>query len=454
MGARAVGTQPVTRGTSLVVGLGTTGLSCARFLRALGRDFIVVDSRAEPPAMAALREEMPQVELHTGAFDPELFTGADEVIVSPGVALSEPALRAARDAGVPLFGDIELFARHARAPILAVTGSNGKSTVTTLLAEMGREAGLRVKAGGNLGPAALDLLQGEVPDLYILELSSFQLELTESLDALAAVVLNVSDDHLDRHNSLAEYAAVKGRIFGGQGVVVVNADDPLVAEMAPARRTTARFTLAQPTGAADFGIRLADGEPVLARGDKLLLPVAQMRLAGRHNWANALAALALGEAAGLPFEPMIRALKDFPGLSHRCQWVAEREGVNWYNDSKGTNVGATLAALEGMPGEKVVLIAGGEGKGADFSPLRGAVAKRARAVVLIGRDAALIEKALSGTVPLLRGADMDEAVALAKAAAQPGDSVLLSPACASFDMFANYRDRGARFVAAVREALA
>lgn len=436
-----------------MVGLGTTGLSCARFLAGRGREFVVVDSRAEPPGLAALREELPEVEFIPGAFDPALFASAAEIILSPGVALTEPAVQAAREAGVPLLGDIEIFAKHAEAPILAVTGSNGKSTVATLLAEMGREAGLRVKAGGNLGPAALDLLRGEVPDLYVLELSSFQLELAGSLDALAAVVLNVSDDHLDRHHSLDEYAAIKARIYRGNGTVVLNMDDPMVSAMAKPGRKIAKFSLAEPASETDYGILVVDGQPVLARGSQALLPTGQMRLAGRHNWANALAALALGEAAGFSCEAMLRAIRDFPGLSHRCQWVAGRDGVNWYNDSKGTNVGATIAALEGMPGEKVVLIAGGEGKGADFSPLRGAVAKRARAVVLIGRDANIIESALAGTVPLLHAADMHEAVALAKGAAQAGDTVLLSPACASFDMFSNYRERGDRFVEAVEEAL-
>lgn len=454
MSARAVETQAATKGTTLVVGLGTTGLSCARFLAARGRDFVVVDSRVEPPGLAALREEMPGIEFQTGEFDPDLFTSADQLILSPGVGLAEPAVRAAQRSGVPLFGDIELFARYAGAPIIAVTGSNGKSTVTTLVAEMAREAGLRVKAGGNLGPAALDLLQGEVPDLYVLELSSFQLELTESLDAHAAVVLNVSDDHLDRHHSLNEYAAVKARVFRGHGTVVLNGDDPRVAAMAEPERRLVRFSLGEPQSECDYGVRMIDGEPSLVRGSEQILPAGRMRLAGRHNWSNVLAALALGEAAGMPLDAMTRAIRDFPGLSHRCQWVAEREGVNWYNDSKGTNVGATLAALEGMPGDKVILIAGGEGKGADFMPLRAAVAERARAVVLIGRDAELIERALSGTVLLMHATDMRAAVSVAKGAARPGDSVLLSPACASFDMFSDYRERGHQFVLAVEEALA
>jgi len=454
MDASVLKRQPALAGQTVVVGLGTTGLSCARFLARQGRDFVVVDSRPVPPGLSALKEELPHAEYQLGGFDHDMFAGAGELVVSPGIGLHEPAIRAARQAGVPVIGDIELFARHAEAPIIAITGSNGKSTVTTLLDEMIRTAGLTVRSGGNLGPAALDLLRAEKPDFYVLELSSFQLELTESLDASAAVVLNVSDDHLDRHHSLSEYAAVKERTFRGSGVMVLNADDPQVASMDTAGRQALRFSLSEPANDNEFGIRTVEGEPYLARGDTLLLPARQMRLPGEHNRANALAALALGQVAGLSIDAMCEALRRFPGLSHRCQWVAEQDGVVWYDDSKGTNVGATVAALKGMPGEKVVLIAGGVGKGADFAPLRPVVGKRCRSVILIGRDAPELEKALSGAVPLARAADMAEAVRAAGQAARPGDTVLLSPACASFDMFSNYRERGDSFVAAVREVLA
>jgi UDP-N-acetylmuramoylalanine--D-glutamate ligase len=264
------------------------------------------------------------------------------------------------------------------------------------------------------------------------------------------VVLNVSEDHLDRHGDIARYAAIKGQIYRGDGVMVINADDPVVAAMAEPGREAVRFSLAEPRSGVDFGLCERDGQLWLAKGESLLMPAAEVRIPGRHNLANALATLALGEACGLPLAPMLQTLRQFPGLPHRCQWVAEVGGVNYYEDSKGTNVGATLAAIEGMPGEKVVLIAGGQGKGQDFTPLRHAVASRARAVVLIGEDAPLLRQALERSAAISHAFTMEEAVAQAAALAHPGDSVLLSPACASFDMFRNYAERGERFVAAVQ----
>ncbi len=434
-------------GATVVVGLGRTGLSCVRFLAQQGDDVLVVDSRESPPGLDALRRELPGIDCRVGGFDAQLFATAGQLVVSPGVAWDEPALLAAREVGVPVFGDIELFARHARAPVIAITGSNGKSTVTTLVGEMAVAAGLEVRVGGNLGTPALDLLGDSEPDLYVLELSSFQLESTASLNAAAAAVLNVSDDHLDRHGNLAHYAAIKQRVYRGHGVVAVNADDPLVAAMAEPGRSVVRFSVGRD---ADYALLERDGELWLSVRGQSVLAAREMRIAGRHNLANALAALALGEAAGLPLAAMLNTLRRFEGLPHRCRLVAERGGVGYYNDSKGTNVGATLAALTGMPAERVVLIAGGLGKGADFAPLKPAVAAHARAVVLIGRDAPVIEQALRDAgVPLLHAVDMDEAVAMAANAAQPGDAVLLSPACASFDMFSGYAARGEAFVAAV-----
>lgn len=431
-----------------VVGLGGTGLSVARHLARRGIPFRVLDSRAQPPGLAALRRELPEVEAALGPFAPDALRGVERVVLSPGVAPDEPMVAAAAAAGAEVVGDIELFAREAAAPVVAVTGSNGKSTVTALVAQMVEKAGLRVAMGGNIGTPALDLLAHAVPDLYVLELSSFQLETTSSLDARAAVVLNVSPDHLDRHPDLAAYAGLKRRIFRGHGTVVVNADDPVVAAMAEPGREVVRFTLGSPTG-TDYGLRNVDGEAWLSRGAQPLLPASVLRMAGRHNLANALAALALGEAAGLPLPAMLEAVRTFAGLPHRCQRVAEHDGVAWYNDSKGTNAGATEAALRGVPGSKVVLIAGGQGKGADFAPLRAPVRERARAVVLIGEDADRIEAALAGAVPTVRAVDMEAAVAAAAELAHPGDSVLLSPACASFDMFPDYQARGEAFVRAV-----
>jgi UDP-N-acetylmuramoylalanine--D-glutamate ligase len=442
----------MVRARSLIVGLGKTGLSCARHLASQGVPLAVTDSRIRPPALAELRESLPDVAVFVGGFDQGAFSAAEQLVVSPGVSLDEPLIRAARARGVPIVGDVELFARAARAPVVAITGTNGKSTVTALVGEMARHVGLRVAVGGNFGPPALGLLEGgeREPELYVLELSSFQLETTYSLKPAAAVVLNVTPDHLDRHRTLEHYAAAKARIYEGARVRVVNLDDPLVAGMVPAGDAVG-FTM-YPPEAGQFGLVPRGQEPWLAHGPETLVAASELRLVGRHNLANALAALALGRGVGLPLQPMLQALRRSSGLPHRCQWVASRDGVEWYNDSKGTNVGATLAALQGMPG-RVVLIAGGDGKGQDFSPLRAAVQRKARGTVLIGRDARLIEAALGGVVPVEFARDMREAVARAASMARAGDSVLLSPACASFDMYRNYEERGQVFVRAVQAGL-
>lgn len=438
---------------NLIVGLGKTGLSCARFLARRGEPFAVIDSRAAPPELGALQREFPDVQVFLGGFDPMVIFRAQRLIVSPGVALAEAPITAALNRGAEAVGDIELFARAAKAPVIAITGANGKSTVTTLVGEMLADAGRNVRVGGNLGTPALDLLADGEPDFYVLELSSFQLETTSGLDAAAATVLNISADHMDRYRDLDEYAAAKARIYRGNGVMVINADDPYVAAMAQPGRRIVRFGLRAPAAAGDFGVVERAGQPWLAHGASVLMSAAELRIKGMHNIANALAALALGEAAGLPLDAMLATLRRYAGLPHRTEWVATRDGVTWYNDSKGTNVGATLAALQGMPG-KVVLIAGGIGKGQDFSPLKDAAAAKARAVVLIGRDAALIERALDGVVAVAHAANMDEAVQHARTFAQPGDTVLLSPACASFDMFKGYDHRGDVYTAAVRRACA
>ena len=435
----------------LVVGCGRTGLSCARHLARRGLQVAVTDSRAEPPCLQAMHEELPDVALFLGGFDADAFAHAEQIVVSPGVALAHPLIRAARERGVEVIGDIELFARAATAPVIAITGSNGKSTVTTLVHEMGRAAGRRVRAGANLGTPALELIEEAEPDLYVLELSSFQLESVESLAPAAAVVLNLSPDHLDRYSGLDEYAAAKGRIYRNARTQVVNLDDPAACALAEARRSVIGFTLDAP-GNDDFGLREQDGRPWLCRGGEALLAADELKLVGRHNLANALAALALGTAAGLPWAAMLEALRDFGGLAHRTQWVAGRDGVDWYNDSKATNIGATLAAIAGFD-RPLVLIAGGQGKGADFELLRPVLCAHARAVVLLGEAADAIESALGGCVPVRRVASMDAAVATAAALAQAGDAVLLSPACASQDMFIDYQDRGERFSAAVRERL-
>jgi UDP-N-acetylmuramoylalanine--D-glutamate ligase len=378
------------------------------------------------------------------------------VIVSPGLSLDHPALLSARAAGAELIGDIELFARLVHAPVVGITGSNGKSTVTTLVGAMGAAAGISVGVGGNLGTPALDLITVPEPDYYVLELSSFQLETTTSLDATVACVLNVSPDHLDRHGTEGSYVAAKARIFHGQGAMVINADDPVVAAMILPGRRIISFTLVEPTG-YDYGITCTDGRQWLARGDKRLLAVDEMRIKGLHNAQNALAALAIGSEMGLSDVAMCSVLRSFPGLPHRCAFVAEHHGIEWYNDSKGTNVGATEAALAGLltAGRMGVLIAGGQGKGQNFSPLARAAVGRLRAAVLIGEDRALIAEALAGVVPvILQAAGLREAVAEASRLAQRGDVVLLSPACASLDQFESYAHRGRVFVSAVESLIA
>ena len=438
---------------ALVVGLGLTGLSCARYLVKQGYQVSVIDSRSAPPMLETLRRELPLVAVQTGAWNEQQIVDAGLLVVSPGVSLSEPVLAAAIAHGARPLGDVELFAREARAPVIAITGANGKSTVTSMVGAMCREAGLDTAVGGNIGVPVLDLLREPEPDVYVLELSSFQLETTTSLKARAATVLNITPDHMDRYPSLADYAAAKARIFHGDGVMLLNAEDPQVMAMQSLKRRTRHFGLGVPLGEADYGIVRRGGEEWLARGERALMPCGEVPLPGRHNLANTLAAMALAEAVGVPFDAMRRAIVHYKGLRHRTEQVAERDGVRWIDDSKGTNVGATVAALNGMD-SPVVLIAGGDGKGADFSELREPVARHARAVVLIGRDASLIESALTAQVPVKHATDMRHAVALARQLAQPGDIVLLSPACASFDMFRNYEQRGDVFTAAVREELA
>ncbi len=447
-------TTPLSK--TLVVGLGKTGLSCARYLRSRGVRVAVTDSRARPPGLEALQTEMPEVAVFLGGFEPEVFAAASELVVSPGVPIAEPLIQQAMARGVPVGGDVELFARDLKAPLCAITGSNGKSTVTTLVGLMARLAGRNVAVGGNLGEPVLDLID-EAVELYVVELSSFQLETTPSLRADVAVVLNVSPDHLDRYPDLSGYARTKARIYQGARIAVINRDDPVVAAMPRVAAREIGFTLGEPA-AGDFGPRSLDGRIWICHGREPIMPAAEVAIPGSHNLANALAALALASACGIEMEPACEALRGFPGLPHRSELVAERDGVRWFDDSKGTNPGATVAALDGLAPEgtagRVVLIAGGEGKGADFAPLRPVVARAARGLVLIGRDAPLIETALRGAVPMVHAKDMPEAVQRAAEWAQPGDCVLLSPACASFDMFDNYEHRGRVFADAVRRFLA
>jgi UDP-N-acetylmuramoylalanine--D-glutamate ligase len=432
---------------AVIVGLGRTGLSCVRHLRALGFTLSVTDTRAAPPGVAELAALDPAIPVRPGGLDPALLSGASLVATSPGVPLDAPFFEAARAAGIPVVGDVELFARAlpAGAAVAGITGTNGKSTVTTLVGAMAQAAGRAVRAGGNLGEPALDLLTPPAADLYVLELSSFQLESTNCLPLAGACLLNLTPDHLDRHGSMRAYGCAKARIFAHARTAVINLDDPLVPPLVPAGLATLGFSL-ESGAACEYG--LAAGW-LTARG-RPVLPVAQMKIQGLHNIANALAALATGEAAGLPLPAMLEALTAFPGLPHRSQWVAERAGVIYINDSKGTNVGATLAAVQGLK-PPLLVIAGGDGKGQDFAPLAPAFRGRVRHVLLIGRDAPALAAALHGVCEISRCGSLEEAVAASARAARPGDTVLLSPACASLDMFRDYTHRGAVFTRAVQE---
>jgi UDP-N-acetylmuramoylalanine--D-glutamate ligase len=448
----------------LVLGLGDTGLSMAKWLARRGASVRVADTRTAPPRLAELKRSLPSVPAYCGPFQEDSFAGTDLLAVSPGVPLADPNLQRAMAAGTPVFGDIELFAQAVadqRPRILAVTGTNGKSTVTSLAGAMARSAGADCEIAGNIGPAVLDALMlredaARAAGLWVLELSSFQLETTTSLAADAATVLNVSEDHLDRYRGIDAYARAKARIFSGEGVQVLNRDDSRSLAMALPGRKAISFGLDAPRRAEDWGLIERGGELWLAQGANALFAVREMKLVGLHNAGNALAALALCRALGLPLQPLLAALGEFKGLPHRVEPIGEADGVRWYDDSKGTNVGSTVAALAGLArgDAKVVLIAGGDGKGQDFSPLKDAVARSARGLVLIGRDAPLIEAAVAGAgVPIQRAASMDQAVALAAQAARPGDAVLLSPACASFDMFRDYRHRGEVFRLAVERVV-
>ena len=450
--------------TSVVVGLGKTGASCLRYLARHGVPAAATDSRRSPPGLHELGDLARTLDIRLGGFDLSLLDGASQVLMSPGVSLDEPIAREARARGIEVVGDIELFARAVRAPVVGITGTNGKSTVTSLIASMAIAAGRRVLAGGNLGVPALDLLDQPTPDLYVLELSSFQLETTSSLELEAAVVLNVTSDHMDRYASLEEYARAKARIFARAAAVVLNADDALVAAMCgEARRGAARRGDATELGAAaiptvTFSIQRSDADyallrqgarTFLCRRGAAVLDIAAMKITGLHNAANALAALAMGDAIGLPLPAMLGALEAFPGLPHRSAWVADIAGVRYVDDSKGTNVGATIAAVEGIPG-RLVMIAGGQGKSQDFAPLAAAFKDKVHHAVLIGVDAPLVQHAIEGVCKVELAGSMADAVAAAARVAQPGDTVLLSPACASLDMFRDYGHRGDEFAAAVR----
>ncbi len=448
----------------LVLGLGDTGMSMTRWLARQGAVVSVADTREAPPYADVLAKELPPVRLRAGAFQRADFDEADMVAVSPGIDPRAGELAAAIKRGMPVVGDVELFAqalcaRKSTARIIAITGSNGKSTVTAMCGDMCTAAGMDTVVAGNIGLPVLDVMTQiddgrRVPDAFVLELSSFQLETTSSLQPDAATLLNLCEDHMDRYDSFADYGAAKMRIFKGNGAQVLNRDDAHSLGAARPGLKFVSFGLSAPLSDYEWGLAGDPRAPQLARDDTALMPVAELPLAGLHNAANALAAGALCHAIGVPDAALVRALRAFKGLPHRVEKINTINAIDFYDDSKGTNVGATVAALNGMQ-QPVVLIAGGDGKGQDFSPLAVSVAARARAVVLIGRDAPLIERALQKTkISVLRANDMDAAVAAAYGAARAGDAVLLSPACASYDMFRSYVHRAEVFVAAVRQLAA
>lgn len=436
---------------SVVIGLGQTGVSCARYLSEKGEPFAIADTRFNPPGLTDIEREFPDAELWLGPLDAGLLCDASQLVVSPGVSVSEPAIAKAIEAGVPVVGDVELFAREVIAPVVAITGSNAKSTVTSLVGYMAEKAGINVGVGGNIGLPVLDLLKEGEKDLYVLELSSFQLETTHSLRAQAATILNLSPDHLDRYPDMLEYGLAKQRIYTGCKLAVTNREDDVTQPVHEFRCRLVSFGADEPEE-GQFGLRSQDGKLWLAQGGELLISVDEISLSGSHGHVNALSALALGQGAGIPMPAMLEALKDFQGLDHRCQLVHEQGGVKYIDDSKGTNVGATVAALKGLGAEgPIVLIAGGDGKGALFDELADPVAHYCKAVVLIGRDAEAIAASLSGDTPVYLAASMRDAVSQAIDLSQAGDQVLLSPACASWDMFRNYIERGQLFTAAVKE---
>lgn len=446
----------------LILGMGETGMSLVRWMLVHGAKVRIADSRNVPPSLATLQANFPQVDARNGIFRSDLLDGIELIAISPGIALSEPLVQKALAKNIPVVGDIELFAqslpKENPPKVIAITGANGKTTVTTLVGAMCRAAGLDTEVAGNISPAVLDVLiqrKGQHPDVWVLELSSFQLETTYTLSADSATVLNISEDHMDRYADIADYIAAKARIFrcdGRSSVQVLNRDDPESMAMGLRDRLIQSFGLESPVlSKNDLGIENEGYDVWLVEGARRLMKASEMQLVGKHNIANALAAISLCRAVGLPMPPLLNALRAFKGLPHRVEKVAEIDGVTYYDDSKGTNVGATVAALKGL-GCHAVVILGGDGKGQDFTPLQSVVSEHVRVAVLIGRDADKIAEALKECgVPLMRAKDMQDAVRISAAEAQPGDAVLLSPACASFDMFRNYEHRAEVFIAAVRE---
>ncbi len=442
----------VSENLYVVVGLGITGVSCVKYLLQQGISVAVTDSRASPPALAEFRKQYPDVPVTTGQLDESLLAKASKIVISPGVSSHESAILKQHDRGVPVVGDIELFAEVVASPVIAITGTNAKSTVTTLVGEMATHANVKVQVGGNLGKPALALLTTPQAELFVLELSSFQLETTYSLKPSVATLLNVTPDHMDRYADLPSYCAAKQRIYLGCHTAVCNRDDAVTDCLNDSIQRKLYFTLKEPNE-NEFGLLTKQHDLFLAFERTPLISVNELPILGRHYQANALASLALGYAYGLPMSSMLDTLRTFRGLPHRCQLVRERNDVRWYNDSKGTNVGAALAAIEGLGAViegKLILIAGGIGKNADFSPLVPAIKQYVKTVLLIGEAAPILEKTIGKNARVYFANNMQEAIRMADQESAPGDSILLSPACASFDMFNHFEHRGTVFTELVQ----
>ena len=434
---------------AVIVGLGKTGLSCFRYLSNQGLNVAITDSREEPPELLELKAEFESASVYLGQINEQVLLASDQIILSPGVSLDNKSIKLSIENNIPVFGDIELFCQKAQAPIIAVSGSNGKSTVTTIVAEMTRLAGLKTYVGGNIGIPALDLLSDSTPDLYVLELSSFQLETTYSLNAHASVVLNVSPDHMDRYSSLEDYANTKKRIYSGQGLMVLNKDEEYIHSIIDSKRDTIYFSLGAPEG-ENFGLINHNNEVWLSQGNEKIINKNQLKIKGEHNISNALAAMALAGAVNVPTNIMADVLKNFTGLEHRCQLVREIDNVSWYNDSKATNVGACIAAITGLCElGNIILIAGGDSKGADLSSLNPIVKKYIKRVFLFGIDANKLADVMGSDVDKEFVNNMNEAVKGASKIADSDDIVLLAPACSSLDMYKNYQQRGDAFISAI-----
>jgi len=434
---------------AVIVGLGKTGLSCFRYLFNQGLSLAITDSRKSPPELEKLNAEFNDVHLYLGEINKEILLASDKIIISPGISLDEKNIKVAIEKKIPVLGDIELFSQKASAPILAISGSNGKSTVTSIVAEMAQEAGLRAHTGGNIGTPVLDLLRDNQPDLYILELSSFQLETTFSLNAHASVVLNISSDHMDRYSSIQDYVNAKRRIFSGDGLMILNKDEKYSKSMVVKNRKNIYFTLSEPDEKS-FGLVKYNNETWLCHGKNKIITKDQLKIKGDHNISNALAAMALAHSVNISSDVMCSVLKNFSGLEHRCQLVKSHNNINWYNDSKATNVGACIASIEGLHKfGNIILIAGGDSKGSDLFGLNKVIEKYVKKVFLLGIDANKISQVLSTKVDQEFVSDINEAVQSANKLAVPGDLILLAPACSSLDMYQNFKERGDAFTAAV-----